>query len=916
MRGDSYKRLDTEPFEAIPLETLRSHEINDAQLALNTGVVDGETDSDDSATSQLFEDISHALKSAQNEETFEHDPGFQVQWNIFTKGGDFSRRAAMLLGVFCVLIWAVSLIVYSNGNARINAALLWHGAETNIVELSHRNISLNSFNPSLKNASFPDLRKGLYTPSFSPLRWLQNAQFPASRGSDSKGYYVTRKQDKLVVCLADQKYEETILDSNQFAYQNKFYYAQDVILNPGQPVNNRSAMHLLRSDLVAQWRHSSFSFFWLWKPITGEVFPVQPPSKKLGVDLQKIHFARFDPSGRHLVFGFEHDLYLMDVNTRDILPVTNTGSLDVFNGKPDWVLEEEVYPHDHMVWWSPDLKHMVYAQINDTEVEAYDLDYYVKGSGEVAMSYKDMAPSVKPGGLNQYPKHTSIKYPKPGTPNPKTRLYSYSMEQKTTTEIAGVSNKVVKDDYLLYDAAWVDQNNFLIKVSDRHSSVLEKKLYCPADSSGATLVSFQNASDYSGWIEKTPPITLAKRGGLIQYLDRVVVDDVVQLALFDLASSKDYSKLLGPVSYNSPLSYDELEDCVYGIFGTNLNSSFALVSLTNANKTELATDGDFVLNFSPNGQFLELVYMGPALPWTKVINMALVAENAGYISQRENFDDSARFSAVISSTNLPTRVLSSVRVGRESEHVNVIEIFPPNFRREKKHPLLVHAYGGPGSTTVNRAFGVDFQDIVSSQLNAVVLIIDPRGTGSDDWKLKAHLKGNMGLWEPQDIVAITKDYVAANAYVDDQKTAIWGWSYGGFTALKTLEFDKGNVFKYGMAVAPVTNWLFYDSVFTERIMGDPKTNNNYQAISRINDFAVFKDVKRFLIMQGTADDNVHMQNAMWLMDNFDQAGVENYDVHFFPDSDHSINYNNANTVVYDKLFWWLKQAFTGYFIEM
>lgn len=922
MRTPSYKRIeDIELNEAIPLEVIHTDssehrpESNDADDEYTVNYDHDENDSDSSATSEIFAEINDYTKSGPGEETFEDDAGFQTQWNKFKTGPATSKLLLVISALFFVLIWAGFLVVYSNGNARRQAASLWHGSETNVVELSHRNISLNSFDPNNKNITFANIRKGFYTPSFSPIRWLSSPQFPKNHEDTTKGYYVTRKRDRLVVLLADSNYEHTVLDSKQFSYGNRFYYAQDVILNPGSPVDDIDAVHLLRSDLVLQWRHSSFSLFWLWKSVSGEVFPVQPQQTKTG-KLSKLHFAKFDPTGKNLVFGFEHDIYLMDVHTHKVLPISNTGNSDVFNGKPDWVYEEEIYPQDHMVWWSPDLKNLVYAQINDTEVGAYGLDYYVKGLGEVAMSYNDLDSRAEKGGeiVNQYPKHTSIKYPKPGTANPTVKLFSYNLELNSTTEITGLSDDVVENDFILYDVAWVDAENMLIKVSDRYSSVLQKKLFKPTKNGDVELVSIEKAAEYGGWIEKPAAITLVKRKDFVQYLDRVVVDDLVQLALFDLASAKNYTRLLGPVNYNSVISYDAVENCVYGKFGTNLNASLSMVSLSDGKKTVLAEDGEYDLNFSPNGQFLQLLYEGPNQPWQKIVNMAFVAEHADYISELETVGDDTRLSTVLSNTNLPTKVLSTVSVGRHGDKVNMMEIFPPNFKRGSKHPLLVHVYGGPGSITVTKSFGIDFQDVVSSQLNAVVLIIDPRGTGTDDWKLKAHLKGNMGLLEPQDILAITRDYIASNKYIDEQKTAVWGWSYGGFTTLKTLETDKGSVFKYGMAVAPVTNWLFYDSVFTERIMGSPAENPNYEGVSRINDFSGFTGVTRFLVMQGTADDNVHMQNTLWLMDHFDTAGVENYDVHFFPDSDHSIYYHNANTIVYDKLLWWLQKAFSGYFV--
>jgi len=129
--------------------------------------------------------------------------------------------------------------------------------------------------------------------------------------------------------------------------------------------------------------------------------------------------------------------------------------------------------------------------------------------------------------------------------------------------------------------------------------------------------------------------------------------------------------------------------------------------------------------------------------------------------------------------------------------------------------------------------------------------------------------------------------------------AIWGWSFGGFNTLKTLEQDAGQTFRYGMAVAPVTDWRFYDSIYTERYMLTPQENGHGYDVSAITNVTALAQNVRFLIMHGVADDNVHLQNSLTLLDRLDLVGVENYDVHVFPDSNHGIYFHNANRIVYD-----------------
>lgn len=891
------------PIEQVPLQDLSS-----------PATPDSADESESSETSAIFEEIQDYAKFNQDAEIYEDDPNFQKQLRLFRNSGGISKRICSIVFLCCFAVWAVALMVYSNGNARRAASSLWQGPATNLVLLANRNISLNSYDAKFANVSMDANRKGQYWLSEVSIRWLLPSQFPKTATDSAKGFYLSREGGLYVVRQAHSTYSMTLLDSVQFEYLNTFFYAEDLQLNPGESIDNKDAWHLVRSDLTGQWRHSSFLLYWLWQPESGHILPVQPPGQNDDREVEKLHFAHFGPNGKYLVFGHNHDLYMMDVETQATTAIATDGSSDIFNGKPDWVYEEEIYPYDNMIWWSPDLKYLLYVSIDDSQVSEYKMEYYVKNANEVAMSYEDSG-AEKVDEVNQYPIHSSIKYPKPGTKNPTVKLYLYEVELNQSTPVEGVADDLIGLDFIVYDVKWIDKDSALIKLSDRASTIQVKKVLSASESSTLKFVSSTNSTEYGGWIEKALPIVLVKQGDQSKYLDRIVVDNLVQLALFDLASAKEYSKLLGPVNYDANLAYDAAEDCVYGMFGTDLNSSFAAVSLTDSLKKIIATDGKYDPRFSADAQFVNLFYRGPAQPWQKVLNMALWHLDSTSLADIDPINDVKRLSQTLAQTNVPTKVYTTVKVGQGSDEVdlNMIEIFPPNFDPKGKYPLLVHAYGGPGSTTVDYSFLVSFQDIVSSELSAVVLIIEPRGTGSDNWHLKSFATKQLGFWEPRDISTIVKDYIKTNKYVNDKRTAIWGWSYGGFTTLKTLEFDQGEVFKYGMAVAPVTNWLFYDSMYTERYMKSPKGNPNYKAISRLNGFDNFKKVSRFLVMHGTADDNVHLQNSMWLLDNLDMKGVENYDVHFFPDSDHSIYYHNANSIVYDKLLWWLKKAFMGYY---
>lgn len=884
----SYERLEQD----IPLEDL-------------------DTEANYSDLLELFDEIENYTRKNRvsgEHADFTEDPGFQKQKELYFGGNALLRKLLITVCVAAVALWLVALIVYSNGKAQKATENMWHGSPTNIVALSDRNVTLNEYLPKLGNVSMAEYRKGTYFADEKVVRWLLKKQQPKEgSGVIRAGFYMTRDDKAFVIRQAETTFSKVVLETTQFEALNNFFYVDDLLLNPGVSVDDENTWHLLRSDHTPQWRHLSFSLYWLWNPLTGEHKPVGPNNKKL----EKIHFATFSPDGKTVIFGHNHDLYLLDLSSMKTTRITTTGSPEIFNGKPDWVYEEEVYPHATMFWWSPDLKNLVYATINDTSVRDYKMDYYIKAADKIGMSYQN-PPDETVDEINQYPLRTSIKYPKPGTPNPIISLSIYDATSGKTSSI-DLNDKELGDDFVLYDAHWIDSNSLLVKVTDRTSTILKKKVY-QVDAKQTKFVSKTNSTEYGGWIEKQQPITVIENESGNKYLDRVVDDMYVHLALFDLAVAEKPSNIISKIRLDSSVAYNAGEDEIYFLTESKMDHHFQAYSLKDGKTKTLTTDlGKYDILFNNDAQFVNLRYRGPHEPWQKLVNLVEWTENAQFVNKVDPVSDTQKLANTLSKVNVPTRVHSQIRVGHASEaaEVNMIEIFPPNFNPKKKHPLLVHVYGGPGSTTVTDDFAIDFQDLVSANLGAVVMIIDPRGTGSDDWKLKTWAYKQIGRWEPEDVIAITKDYILKNEYIDEKRTAVWGWSYGGFTTLKTLERDGGDVFKYGMAVAPVTNWMFYDSIYAERYMKSPKENEKYSQTAKINDFENFKDVSRFLVMSGTADDNVHFQNILWLLDNFNVKEVENYDMHIFPDSDHSIFYHNANHIVFDRLLDWLDMAFRG-----
>ncbi|EGV61753.1 Dipeptidyl aminopeptidase [Yamadazyma tenuis] len=870
---------------------------------------EAESDSDqDSVTSTIFDQLA----STSDETDFHNDEVFQTVLQQY-KGVTKSPKMCLIISGIGFLVWVVSLIVYANVSVS-DITSKWKWQTT--VQMSGFNVTLSPYSPQRKNLTMTSMRNGDVLPTFKYVRWLNRDQYPTSKSG--AGYFMTRGPKGSYV-LQNQKTAETdmFIENIQFAYENNFFYVEDVILNPARPINDPSAYHVLVTDSVRQWRHSSFALYWLYRPATDEYIPIQPANLVQSRSLIKLHFVEFSPDGQKVLFGVNHDLYVYTLETKEITTITNDGSPDIFNGKPDWVYEEEILSSDRSVWWSPDSENIVYSCINNTGVFEYEIDYYVKDANDIGMTYS-LESEHKLNGVSQYPIKKNYKYPKPGTTNPVLGLKNFNFKSQKHTILKPRSQW---SDFILYDASWIDNDHFLVKISDRTSSIQSKQVLTISTNKFKEIDEVDAAIGFGGWYDKYSTIVPVNGG----YLDKIVHKNRTHLAFYETPLARAPRMLTSSSTWDvldsAPVVYNANEQQVYTLANIKGSMDVHLIGVTLDSKVEFVLgndkEGKYSFTSDRDGQYILLEYGGPEIPYQKIISTGdlNVHDNMNdYLSEVKMvsfYDDTKK---AVDSYNLPTKVFRTIQVNHVP--INVLEILPPNFNPKRKYPLLVNAYGGPGSQSVTKNYEVGFEEVVSCQLDAIVLKIDPRGTDGYGWETKTYGLKHIGHWEPKDIITLTSEYIHKNKLaIDKEAVAIWGWSYGGFTTLKTLETDKGKTFKYGMAVAPVTNFLFYNSFYTERYMKSPKDNQNYLTESLISDYSAFKSLNRFLIMHGTADDNVHIQNSLWLLDKFNSNGTENYDVHFFTDNDHGISFHNSDVIVYDKLFHWVQDAFSGKFID-
>lgn len=749
------------------------------------------------------------------------------------------------------------------------------------------------------------VREGKFKPKIRQFQWIES---PESKGND-QGTFMLKEQINgsdvySIKSILDEKYNYVLYDKDSFDYDGYTYKIDDLIASPDlQNV-------ILKTNTTKNWRHSSFSIFWVLQVKTKEIEPLFDSSSWISV-------AKWSPDSNFIAFVKDNNVFLKSLKESSVHQITSDGSSEVFNGRPDWVYEEEVFSSDVVLWWSPKGDKLAFLKTNDTEVPTITIPFYVQDSHD------------------EYPEYRSIKYPKAGFPNPIVNLAVFDLNnlgtlgQNIEHDVEVI--KYASDDMvesLITEVVWVSDADILVKRSNRASDVLEVYLYNNEDDASKMVRRYEAVDS---WFEITSNTLFVPRNeslGRIDdgYIDTVIIEGYNHLAYFS-PPSNPHGILLTRGNWevcDGVSSFDAQNNIVYfvGTKKSSIERHIYSTSLLDAlskegvdpniqNITDISKGGWYSGSFSSASRYLLLTYEGPNVPHQSLIDLQ------SFLSVR-NIEENKEVSKNCEEYDIPKLVYSVVSLGEEEGwrgkiYVNAIETFPLHFDSSKKYPVIFFVYGGPGSQLVEKRFSVSFSQVLAAQLNCVVVTIDGRGTGFNNLneegaRFKFVVRDKLGDYEPRDQIKAAKIW-SKRSYVDQARMAIWGWSYGGFLTLKTLETDHDHTFSFGVAVAPVTKWKLYDSIYTERYLRTPQVNPIGYETASIHDVSNFKNVRRFLIMHGSGDDNVHFQNSLKLLDEFNLESIENFDFMVYPDSDHSISYHNANIIVYDRILHWFQKNF-------
>ncbi|KAK9782108.1 putative Dipeptidyl peptidase IV N-terminal region-domain-containing protein [Seiridium cardinale] len=804
----------------------------------------------------------------------------------------FKRIIIIVAGLF-VAAWGIGLFTF------ITSKSYQHSSE------KEHDPAATSSRGSGKKIRLDQVQSGFFSPQSHGIGWIEGANgedgLLLEQGALKKDYLVVEDVRSLnsehTAAGGELLAKQTLMRNSWFNYGDRQISPSKVWPSPDLK------KVLIATNVKKDWRHSFTAIYWVFDVASQTAEPLDSSNPDLRVQL-----AQWSPQSNAIAYTSSNNLFVRRLQDLNPVQVTKDGGPEYFYGIPDWVYEEEVFGGNSATWWSENGAYLTFLRTNETLVPEYPVQYFIeRPSG-----------TDPPPGEESYPEVRQIKYPKAGSPNPFVDLLFYDMNRGDMFAV-DIAGGFAPEDLLITEVVWAG-TQVIVKETNRVSDVMRVVLVDVVARTGKTVRVDDVGKIDGGWFEISQdtryiPADPSNDRPNDGYIDTIVHDNGDHLAYFSPLDSPE------PVMLTSgnwevdggPHAVDLKNNLVY--FRTTKESSIQRhiysVKLDGTDLkaiTDTSKEGYYSASFSSNAGYLLLSYQGPGIPWQKVLSTPGNQSPYDHLIE-ENKDLAAK----VQRYELPLLEYGTIHV--DGFDFNYIERRPPHFNPNKRYPVLFQQYQGPGSQSVSKAFKIDYQSYLAAALGYIVVTVDGRGTGFIGRKARVVVRKNLGRWEAHDQIAAGKIW-GAKPYVDADRIAIWGWSYGGFNTLKTLEQDAGQTFKYGMAVAPVTDWRFYDSIYTERYMLTPQENTAGYDDTAVNNVTALSGNVRFLIMHGVADDNVHMQNTLTLLDKLDLAGVENYDLHMFPDSDHGIYFHNANKIVYDKLTNWLINAFNGEWLKI
>jgi dipeptidyl-peptidase-4 len=581
------------------------------------------------------------------------------------------------------------------------------------------------------------------------------------------------------------------------------------------------------------------------------------------IDEDKIQEPYFSPENDKVAYVKDNNIFIKDLTNNTRTEVTQDGvNNKVINGVTDWVYEEE-FSIVRAFDWSADGKYLAYLKFNESEVPEFSMDMYG--------TY----------GNDLYPSQDVFKYPKAGEKNAEVSLHIYNSKTGSTKDID------LGEYYYIPRLKWTKKDNILsVQTTNRHQSEIQVN-FVNADNNSVKVVltetdkAYVDITDNLTFLEDNSFIWTSEKDGwnhIYHYAENGKLLNQVTEGDWEVTKYYGYNPKDKRVYYQSTET-GSINRAVYSI-KINGKSKKALADNAGTNAADFNADYSYFINtFS-------------SIETPKVFTL----HNASDGKLVRKIKDNQPLKNKLQGYKLSDKELSSININ--GNDLNMWMIKPKDFDPSKTYPLLMYQYSGPGSQEVsNTFFGLnDYWYQMLAQEGYIIACVDGRGTGFKGRDFKKMTQLELGKYELEDQVAVAQK-LGKESFIDADRIGIWGWSYGGFMSSNAI-FQANDVFSFAIAVAPVTSWRFYDTIYTERYMTTPQENpggyDNNSPISHVDEF----EKGDYLLIHGSADDNVHVQNTMQLIEALVQANKK-FDWRIYPDKNHGIYGGNTRLHLYN-----------------
>lgn len=689
-------------------------------------------------------------------------------------------------------------------------------------------------------------KKGTFNQkSIHGINWMKDGQYYSSLINDGHPKVV-----KINIATGEQ--EAVLFDGQQLGINFSNY-----------SFNNDESKALLASNVESIYRRSSKGVYHVLDLASGKVQELMAG--------EKISYATLSPDNTKVAFVKDNNLYYVELEANKVHQVTHDGKWNhIINGSADWVYEEE-FSMAQAFHWSADGKKLAFLRFDETEVPEFNMQIW--------------------GPL--YPEDYKFKYPKAGEKNAIVSIHIHDLEADNTLTV----DTGAEEDIYLPRIYWAGNSETLAFIRLNRLQNQMDLFHANAATGKSTLI-VQESSDTYVDLNYNDNLQYLKEGkGFIRTSEQ---DGFKHIYHHDMDGKLIRQITAGDWEVTDLIGVDESTNTLYYLSTeiSPLEKNLYSIRL-NGKRKELLTPakGSHSINMSGDFKYFIDYYSTANSPLVVSLNSSSGKE----IKVLE--DNEALRERMTSFAIAPKEFFQFETV--DGTTLNGYLLKPADFDPNKQYPVLMYVYGGPGSQTVLNAWGGtrDFWHHHLAAEGYIVASVDNRGTGARGKAFKDLTYANLGKLETEDQIAGAK-YLGSLPFVDPERIGIWGWSYGGY--MSSLGLMIGNdVFKAAIAVAPVTTWRYYDTIYTERYLQTPQLNaagyDNNSPITHVN-----KLKGSFLLIHGTGDDNVHYQNAVDLVDALIAADKQ-FKTFYYPNRNHGIYGGNTTWHLYTMMTDFIKR---------